>query len=148
MKSFKSILYWLGAAALIAAAYRAFEWRGVAIAVSGMVFWFLLHWTRMMQILKRAVKRPVGYVDSAVMFNAKLKPKWSLLQVIALAHSFGQRQTEQCAQPEVFRWSDGGHSYVECSFIQGKLSHWQLVRPTDLEPTSQSAITSAESNGA
>ena len=35
--------------------------------------WVLLHFTRMMTILKRAANRPIGYVDSAVMLNAKLK---------------------------------------------------------------------------
>jgi hypothetical protein len=55
-------------------AYRAYGWPGIAIAVTGIVMWMLLHFTRMMKVLKRAGNRPIGFVDSAVMLNAKLRP--------------------------------------------------------------------------
>ena len=34
--------------ALVAAAYRAYGWPGVAIVSGGIVMWILLHFTRMM----------------------------------------------------------------------------------------------------
>ena len=46
--------------ALIAIAYRAWGWPGVALAAGGIVMWMLLHFTRMMKVLQRAANRPVG----------------------------------------------------------------------------------------
>lgn len=125
----KSLVLWIGGAVLVAAAYRALAWQGVALVATGLVFWLLLHFTRLMQALKRAANRPMGYVDSAVMLNAKLKPASTLLHVVALTKSLGSLQTEKNQQPEVFRWQDNGESYVDCTFVQGKLAHWALVRP-------------------
>ena len=83
---------WVPAAgvALVAAAYRFGGWAGVAVVTGGLVMWLLLHFTRMMQVLKRAANRPIGYVDSAVMLNAKLKPKASLMHVVAMTRSLGE----------------------------------------------------------
>ena len=38
------------------------------------MMWLLLHYTRLITILKKAADRPIGAVGSAVMLNAKLKP--------------------------------------------------------------------------
>lgn len=114
---------------LSVAAYRAYGWMGIAIAVTGLVMWLLLHFTRTMQVLQRAAQRPVGHVDSAVMLNAKLQPGHSLLHVVALTRALGAQQSAQDAQPEVFRWSDAGGSRVDCEFVHGKLSRWTLARP-------------------
>jgi hypothetical protein len=29
----------------------------------------------------------------------------------------------------VFRWTDGGESFVEAQFVGGKLHEWKLTRP-------------------
>ncbi|MEN9586563.1 MAG: hypothetical protein RIT15_138 [Pseudomonadota bacterium] len=129
---FKTLLLWIGGAVLIAAAYRAYEWKGVALVVTGLVFWLMLHFTRLMQALKRAANRPVGYIDSAVMLSVKLKLGWSLLHLVALTKSLGALQSEKNVQPEVFRWADNGNSYVDCTFVGGKLASWQLVRPQQI----------------
>ena len=129
---FKTLLLWIGGAVLIAAAYRAYEWKGVALVVTGLVFWLMLHFTRLMQALKRAANRPVGYIDSAVMLSVKLKLGWSLLHLVALTKSLGALQSEKNVQPEVFRWTDSGNSYVDCTFVGGKLASWQLVRPQQI----------------
>ena len=126
---FKTVLLWIGGTVLIAAAYRAYEWKGVALVVTGLVFWLMLHFTRLMQALQRAANRPVGYIDSAVMLSVKLKTGWSLLHLVALTKSLGALQSEKDAQPEIFRWTDNGNSYVDCTFVGGKLAGWQLVRP-------------------
>jgi hypothetical protein len=119
----------VGAVVLVALAYRSYAWPGVAVAVGALVMWLLLHFTRMMQVLKRATNRPVGHVDSAVMLNAKLKPGASLLHVVALTKSLGQLQSPKNEQPELFRWTDGSDSHVTCEFRGGKLVKWALVRP-------------------
>jgi hypothetical protein len=48
-----------------------FRWYGVAAVVNVVVFWLLLRFNRMMQVLKR-MTGPLKYVASAVM-NMKLK---------------------------------------------------------------------------
>jgi len=85
--NYMRILVPVGGAVLVAAAYRAYGWPGVAAASGGLVMWLLLHFNRMMQALKRAANNPIGHVGSAVMLNAKLKPKVTLLHVIAMTKS-------------------------------------------------------------
>ena len=92
----------------------------------------MLHFTRLMQALRRAANRPVGYIDSAVMLSVKLKAGWSLLHLVSLTKSLGVLQSEKDVQPEVFRWTDNGNSYVDCTFVGGKLTSWQLVRPQQI----------------
>ncbi len=114
-----------------AVAYSNYKWPGVAVVFTGLVTWALLHFSRMMQILKRAANRPIGYVDSAVMLNAKLQKGKTLMHVIAMTKSLGELVSVKDAQPEVFRWMDGTQSHVTCTFLGGKLQSWVLFRPVD-----------------
>ena len=114
---------------LVGAAYRAYGWAGVALASGAIVMFLLLHLNRTMQVLKRAANRPIGSVASAVMLNAKLRPKVTLLHVIAMTRALGEQRTPKDEQPEVFRWTDGGGSWVDATFVGGKLTEWKLVRP-------------------
>ena len=126
---FQRVLVPVGGVALVAAAYYAYGWPGVAMAAGALVMWVLLHFTRLTQVMVRAGKRPIGYVDSAVMLNAKLKPGSTLLHVIAQTQALGELLSPKDQQPEVFRWTDGGKSHVTCEFSGGKLVKWTLVRP-------------------
>ena len=127
--NFQRILIPIAGAALVAAAWRAYGWPGVAVVAGGMVMWMLLHFTRLMHVLKRAAERPVGYVGSAVMLNAKLKPGVTLLHVVAMTRALGEQLSPKDEKPEVFRWTDGSQSHVTCEFVGGKLAKWALVRP-------------------
>ncbi len=114
---------------MVAVAYTQFSWAGVALVVTGIVFWMLLHFSRMMMVLRRAANAPVGYVASAVMLNAKLKTGVNLMHVTAMTKSLGALQTEKDAQPEVYRWTDTGGSHVTGTFVGGKLTEYVLWRP-------------------
>ena len=114
---------------LLGLAYRAYGWPGVAFAGGAIVMFLLMHFNRTMQVLKRAADRPIGTVPSAVMLNAKLKPKLTLLHVIAMTRALGEQRTPKDAQPEIYRWTDNGGSWVDATFVDGKLSEWTLVRP-------------------
>jgi hypothetical protein len=139
---------------LLALAYRAYQWQGVALVVSGGLLWALLHYTRMIKILGQAAKKPMGYVDSAVMLNAKLREGLTLLQVIEITRSLGQKcvgfevstptparansiahhNGEGAELPrdqgrEWLMWSDHSDCRVECQFNNGRLSAYQLIRP-------------------
>jgi hypothetical protein len=125
----RSILLPVLGVLLVAMAWRSYGWAGVGLVVSGIVMWALLHFTRMMKVLQRAADRPIGYVDSAVMLNAKLRPKFNLLHVVAMTRSLGEQLSPKDTQPEIFRWTDGSASHVTCEFADGKLVKWELVRP-------------------
>ena len=126
---FQKILIPVGGVVMVALGYRSYGWAGVAGAVTILVMWLLLHFTRMMQVLKRAADRPVGYVGSAVMLNAKLRPGVTLLHVVAMTKALGELISLKDEQPELFRWTDGTQSFVTCEFVGGKLVKWELVRP-------------------
>ena len=116
-------------------AWRQFGWAGIALAAGGVMMWILLHFTRLMTILKKAANRPIGHVASAVMLNAKLRKGMTLMHVIAMTKALGALQTPKDEQPEVFTWSDNGQSTVTCTFVGGKLQDWTLTRPTEEAPS-------------
>jgi hypothetical protein len=97
--------------------------------VGGIIMWMLLHFTRMMKVLQRASNRPVGYCDSAVMLNAKLRPGVTLLHVMAMTRALGEQRSPKDQQPEIYRWTDASASHVTCEFQNGKLVKWELFRP-------------------
>ncbi|HZY17323.1 MAG TPA: glycerate kinase [Ramlibacter sp.] len=127
--TFQRILVPIAGAALVVFAWRAYGWAGVALVGGGILMWILLHFTRLTQVLKRASDRPIGWVDSAVMLNARLKPNLTLLHVIGLARALGEQLSPKDEQPEIFRWTDGSASHVTCEFAAGKLVKWTLERP-------------------
>lgn len=127
--TWQRILTFMATIALGAMAWRAGGGAGLALLFSGLLLWFLLYYTRIMTIMKRAADRPIGYVGSAVMLNAKLKPRMPLLNVIALTRSLGERLSAEGAEPEVYRWRDPGDSHVTTEFEGGRLLRWQLQRP-------------------
>ena len=128
--NFQKILIPLAILASAALAYRSYGWPGIAVVVTFLVFGILLHFTRLMTILKRAANRPIGHVDSAVMLNAKLKPGATLMHVVAMTRSLGLLKSAKDAQPEVFEWKDTSESVVTCTFAGGKLASHVLVRPS------------------
>jgi hypothetical protein len=110
-------------------AYQAYGWQGVAFAVTALVMWALMHFNRMVHVLKRAANRPIGHVGSAVMLNARLKPGVNLMHVVAMTKSLGEQLSAKGEEPELYRWTDGTNSHVTCRFENGRLSEWTLWRP-------------------
>ena len=97
--NFQKVFVPLTGLLLLGLSYRSFGWSGVAVACTGIVMFLLLHFTRTMQVLKRAADRPIGYVASAVMLNAKLKPGVTLLHVVAMTRSLGLLKTPRSNSP-------------------------------------------------
>ncbi|MCC2635623.1 MAG: glycerate kinase [Ramlibacter sp.] len=46
-----------------------------------------------------------------------------------MTRSLGEQLSPKDEQPEVYRWTDGSASHVTCTFADGKLVKWELVRP-------------------
>ncbi|SFN31099.1 glycerate kinase [Variovorax sp. OV329] len=132
--NFRRLLVPAAGAILIVAAYRSFGWPGVALVSGALVLYLLLHFNRTMAVLRRAADRPIGTVASAVMLNAKLRKGVNLLHVIAMTRGLGELRSPKDEQPELYRWSDAGGSYVDAEFHNGKLKSWTLTRPDAQEP--------------
>lgn len=146
--NFQKILAPVLGVVLIGSAWRGYGWAGVALAVGAIVMWMLIHFNQIMRALKRAANRPVGYVDSAVMLNAKLKRGDNVLHVLALTKSIGRALTPENQQPEIFQWTDGSGSSVNCEFMDGRLVTWQLVRPAPVEAPPPGAFPEGPEPGA
>ena len=127
--NFNKLLAPLAIVVFTAGAWQAFQWAGIALAAGGVVMWILLHFTRMVTILKKAANRPIGHVASAVMLNAKLQKGATLMHVIAMTRSLGALQSDKDTQPEIYRWTDASESHVTATFVGGKLTEWTLERP-------------------
>jgi hypothetical protein len=123
------VIGWGLAAIAVALAWWQYGWPGVALAVSMVVFWLLLQFSRALRAMKQAGSAPVGHVGSAVMFNARLQPGLTLLQVIQMTHSLGERLGTQGDEPERWRWTDDGGVSVTLDLAGGKLARWTLDRP-------------------
>jgi hypothetical protein len=145
----------LGLATLLVLAWQAQGWAGVALVSGGVVMWGLLHFYRMTTVLRRAAGRPVGWVDSAVMLQARLQPGNNLLHVLALTRALGQQQPDDRPDTEVYRWTDNGGATVTCTFVQSRLASWTFERPpadpepstTETEPASADPTHAVSQNG-
>ncbi|WP_313300321.1 glycerate kinase [Diaphorobacter sp.] len=137
--NFRKYLVPVGIACLFIASYNAWGWQGPITVLGGLVMWALLHYTRLMNVMQKANKSPIGYVGSAVMLNAKLRPGVNLLHVMALTRSLGQLLSPEGQDPERYRWTDGTKSFVDCEFVNGRLMKWELTRPQNAEAASPEA---------
>lgn len=125
-----AIMGWGLAVLAVAAGWWGYGWQGVVMAISVIVFWLLLQFSRALRAMKNAGSAPIGQVDSAVMLNAQLKPGMTLMRVITLTGSLGRRVSET---PEVWAWSDAYGASVALTLEAGKLTRWNLTRPSDAE---------------
>ena len=125
---------WIGWALALAALVLGgvfFGWQGVILALTGLVFWLLMQFTRLMRVMRMANSSPLGHVASAVMLNAKLKPGMKLVDVIPLTLSLGRKTAEA---PETYVWTDAGGVSVEVVMENARVARWNLVRPEGGEP--------------
>ena len=119
------VVGWALAVAAVAAGYLAYGWPGVALAVSAVVFWLLLQFSRIVRVMRQASGRPVGTVDNAVMLNARLKAGLRLIDILPLTGSLGEKLADD---PETFRWRDAGGDAVQVELRRGRVSAWRLER--------------------
>lgn len=119
---------WLGwalAVAAVAVGFVVYGWPGVALAVSVVVFWLLLQFSRSLRVMRNAAERPIGHTDSAVMLQARLRPGMQLMQVLALTKSLGEKLADE---PETFGWRDEGGDQVQVELHNGRISAVRLQR--------------------
>ena len=125
----RNILIPVGVLILLGVGFKSYGLSGLLAVLGGVVMWGLLHFTRLMRVMSKAAKRPIGYVGSAVMLNARLAEGVNLMHVMAMTQALGEPMSPPNTEPEVYRWTDGTQSHVTCEFRQGKLATWVLFRP-------------------
>lgn len=124
---------WGWALALVAIVLGWFQWgwQGVLLAISVVVFWLLLQFSRAMRVMRQAAGAPIGHVDSAVMLNAKLRAGMRLMEIIPLTRSLGQTVEGEPGVPETFTWTDTSGACVRVQLVGGRLRQWSLERPAE-----------------
>jgi hypothetical protein len=125
------IVGWSLAAIAVAVGWMQYGWRGVVLAVTVIVFWLLLQFSRALRAMKLAGSAPVGCIGSAVMLNAQLKAGMTLLQVIQLTRSLGRQLSAPDERPERWEWADEGGARVTLELANGRLKKWELTRPAE-----------------
>lgn len=118
---------WVLAVAAIGAGHASYGWPGVALAVTVIVFWLLLDFSRALRAMRRAATAPKGSVPSAVMLAARLRPGMTMVDVLPLAGSLGEPVGGAATQS--YRWTDAGGSAVVATFGGGRLQSASLERP-------------------
>jgi hypothetical protein len=118
-------LGWGLAVLAVAGGYVSYGWPGVVLAITVVVFWLLLQFSRALRVLRNAANAPVGSVKSAVMFNAKLSAGQRLPDLLKLTGSFGRKLGDE---PEAWAWADGGGDEVHVTLVGGRVTAWELKR--------------------
>lgn len=111
------------------AGYVGYGWRGVFLALTVVVFWLLLQFSRSLRVLRDAAGQPVGSVTSAVMLHSRLHEGMRLPQVLKLTKSLGQKIGDE--PEETFAWTDPGGDSVHVQLREGRLARWTLHRAGD-----------------
>ena len=122
---------WALAVVAIVLGWFQWGWQGVLLAISVVVFWLLLQFSRAMRVMRQAAGAPIGHVDSAVMLNAKLRAGMRLMEIIPLTRSLGQAVEGEPGVPETFTWTDTSGACVRVQLVGGRLRQWSLERPAE-----------------
>ena len=128
-------LGWLLAPVALGVGYWQYGWPGLVLALTVIVFWLLLQFSRAMRAMRLAGSAPMGRIGSAVMLQSRLREGMRLLELIQITRSLGQKLSDE---PERFRWQDDSGASVEVELVNGRVSRWTLSRQST-EPDSGGA---------
>ncbi len=127
-----AVFGWALAAAGLVAGWWAYGWRGIVLALTLVVFWLLLQFSRALRAMRVAAGRPVGSVDNAVMLHARLRKGMRLVDIIKLTHSLGRELGDDTApERERYAWRDEAGDAVVVELTGGRCTGWQLQRAAD-----------------
>jgi hypothetical protein len=115
------------AIALSYAAWRSYGLPGLLLAVLMLSFWLMLHFTKLMRLLRTVAARPMGRTRDAAALHARLKPGMAMVDVIRLTLSIGHLRTPPDTESEERLWADDTGQAVVCRFEHGRLVSFQLA---------------------
>ncbi len=129
-------LGWTLAVAAIALGYTSYGWPGVALALTVIVFWLLLQFSRAVRAMRDAANAPIGSIGNAVMLHARLREGQRLVDVIKLTRSLGVKLVSEPGrnEPETFAWTDDGGDSVRVELVAGRVTRWALERAPEAGP--------------
>jgi hypothetical protein len=119
------------ALALAFAAWQSFGWKGLLLAALMISFWMLLHFSKLMRVMRTAAHRPMGHVIDAGALQRRLRVGMPLVDVIRLTQSLGQLRSPPDQEPQHMTWGDELGHVVACTFVQGQLTAFELVAAGD-----------------
>jgi hypothetical protein len=123
---------WGLAALALVAGFAGYGWPGLVLALTLVVFWLLLQFSRALRVMRKAGGAPLGSVRSAVMLHSRLREGMTLAQVIALTGSLGLRvEPPLDGAEESWRWRDEGDASVTVNLRRGRTRSWILQRGED-----------------
>ena len=113
---------------LVAAAWRAYGWAGVAVAATGIVMWALLHSARLMRVPDRAAQRPKRLRGQRR--DAQCQAPTGCQPAARDRHDrgFGRAGFAQGRAAEIYRWTDGTNSHVTAS-CERETGEWDRFPP-------------------
>jgi hypothetical protein len=139
-------LGWALALVALVVGYVGYGWRGLVLALTVVVFWMLLQFSRALRAMREAAGRPVGRVDNAVMLHARLRKGLRLMDIMKLTRSLGQPAADHDRpDAEVFLWTDDAGDRVRVELLAGRVSAWTLQR-ADAAPTGPAPAGPAADN--
>jgi hypothetical protein len=122
----RALLFPALALALSYAAWRSYGAQGLLLAVLMLSFWLLLHFTKLMRLLRTVAARPMGRVSDAAALQTRLKRGMAMVDVIRLTLSLGQLRTPPDTEPEQRAWADDAGQALVATFEHGRLLAWRL----------------------
>ncbi|PKO66835.1 MAG: glycerate kinase [Betaproteobacteria bacterium HGW-Betaproteobacteria-16] len=126
MAKLRPFLFPALAVAIAYAAWQSYGAKGLLLALLMISFWVLLHFTKLMRLLRAAAKRPMGHVRNAKVLHGSLKKGMPLVEVVRRTQSLGLRHSDPEHDPEVLEWGDENGDAVICTFLRGRLQTFEL----------------------
>jgi hypothetical protein len=117
---------WTLAALAVVAGFVGYGWRGLVLAITVIVFWLLLQFSRSLRALRDAAGRPVGEVGSALMLQARLHEGMRLTDILKITKSLGIKLADP--PEETFAWKDAGGDEVQVVLRNGRVSAVRFTR--------------------
>ena len=127
----RALLFPALAIALSYAAWRSYGLPGLLLAVLMLGFWSLLHFTKLMRLLRTVAGRPMGRTRDAAALHAKLKPGMAMVDVMRLTLSIGLLRTPPETDPEERQWADDQGQALVGRFEGGRLVSCRLQAASD-----------------
>jgi len=133
----RALLFPALALTLCVAAWRSYGAQGLLLAVLMLSFWVLLHFTKLMRLLRAAASRPIGAVAEVPTLQSQLRLGMALHDVIRRTACLGERLNEPVgADVESFCWSDEKGRRLLLRFEAGRL---RQIDRQDANPVPQAA---------
>jgi len=118
----RSLLFPALVLALSYAGWKSYGWQGLLLALLMSSFWVLLHFTKLMRLLRAAANRPLGAVDDVRVLQGRLKLGMPMHEVVRQSACLGKREAGASdGTSEDFVWHDPQGRTLHLRFDHGRL---------------------------